>query len=87
MENGTSPSIGKGLRSVAEHFQTASAASPRTICYVRYMSKVINPLKGRTDKSWFFEQQVYDEDGIARAIKSADGSGNIPKVIIYDKKQ
>lgn len=51
------------------------------------MSKVINPLKGRTDKSWFFEQQVYDEDGIARAIKSADGSGNIPKVIIYDKKQ
>ena len=44
---------------------------------------VINPLKGQTDKSWFFEQQVYDPDGIARAIKSTDGSGNVPKVIIY----
>lgn len=45
-------------------------------------AKVINPLKGKTDKSWFFEQQVYDENGIARAIKSTDGSGNVPKVII-----
>lgn len=43
--------------------------------------KVINPLKGVTDKSWFFEQQVYDENGITRAIKSTDGSGNVPKVI------
>lgn len=43
--------------------------------------KVINPLKGVTDKSWFFEQQVYDENGIARAIKSTDGSGNVPKII------
>ena len=46
--------------------------------------KVINPLKGKTDKSWFFEQQVYDADGIARAVKSTDGSGNVPKVIIYE---
>jgi hypothetical protein len=45
---------------------------------------VINPLKGQTYKSWFFEQQVYDPDGIARAIKSTDGSGNVPKVIIYN---
>lgn len=45
-------------------------------------AKVINPLKGKTGKSWFFEQQVYDENGIARAIKSTDGSGNVPKVII-----
>ena len=43
--------------------------------------KVINPLKGVTNKSWFFEQQVYDGNGIARAIKSTDGSGNIPKVM------
>ena len=45
---------------------------------------VTNPLKGKTEKSWLFEQQVYDMNGIARAIKSGNGSGNIPKVIIYD---
>lgn len=50
-------------------------------------NKVINPLKGATDKSWFFEQQVYDPEGIARAIKSTDGSGNVPKVIIYEDEQ
>lgn len=48
--------------------------------------KIINPLKGVTNKSWFFEQQVYSPNGIARAIKSTDGSGNIPKVIIMKKK-
>lgn len=35
-----------------------------------------------TDRSWFFEQQVYLADGIVRAIKSTDGSGNVPKVIV-----
>ena len=43
--------------------------------------KVINPLKGITDRSWFFEQQVYDPEGLARAVKSTDGSGNVPKII------
>ncbi len=47
------------------------------------MSDVINPLKNRTNRSWLFEQQVYDIDGIARAIKSGEGSGNVPKVIVY----
>ena len=47
--------------------------------------QVINPLKGKTDYGWHFEQQVYDVKGIARAVKSGEGSGNIPKVIIeYD---
>ena len=46
-------------------------------------NKVINPLKGITNRSWFFEQQVYDPEGIAIAIKSTDGSGNVPKVIVY----
>ena len=50
------------------------------------MSKVYNPLKGLTNKSWFFEQQVYDINGIARAIKSTDGSGNVPKVIVYEEE-
>lgn len=43
---------------------------------------VINPLKGITDKSWQFEQQVYDSEGITRSVKAGGGSGNIPKVII-----
>lgn len=45
---------------------------------------VHTPLKGITDKSWFFEQQVYLPDSIARAIKSGEGSGNVPKVIVYE---
>ncbi len=44
--------------------------------------KVINPLKGKTDYGWHFEQEVYDENGITRAVKAGGGSGNIPKIII-----
>lgn len=40
--------------------------------------KVINPLKGKIDYGWHFEQKVYDENGIARTIKASSGSGNIP---------
>ena len=43
--------------------------------------KVINPLKGKTNYGWHFEQAVYDENGIARAVKAGEGSGNIPKII------
>ena len=43
--------------------------------------KVINPLKGKSDNGWHFEQQVYDSNGITRAVKAGGGSGNIPKVI------
>jgi DNA (cytosine-5)-methyltransferase 1 len=43
--------------------------------------QVINPLKGQSDNGWHFEQQVYDAEGIARAVKAGEGSGNIPKVI------
>lgn len=45
-------------------------------------NKVINPLKNKSSYGWHFEQQVYDADGITRAIKAGEGSGNIPKVII-----
>lgn len=45
-------------------------------------AEVINPLKGVSGNSWQFEQQVYDENGITRAVKAGGGSGNIPKVII-----
>ena len=44
-------------------------------------NKVINPLKGKTSYGWHFEQAVYGENGIARALKAGGGSGNIPKVI------
>lgn len=33
--------------------------------------------------SWFFEQQLYIPQGITRAVKAGEGSGNIPKVIVY----
>ena len=46
--------------------------------------EIINPLKGKTDKSWFFEQGIYDSEGIIRAIKANWGTGNLPKVIEYD---
>ena len=44
--------------------------------------KVINPLKGKTPYGWHFEQNVYDPNGLIRAIKAGGGSGNIPKVMI-----
>ena len=44
----------------------------------------MNPLKGKTDKSWYFEQGVYDSKGIIRAIKANGGTGNLPKVIEYE---
>ena len=47
-------------------------------------NKVDTPLKGLTGKSWFFEQQIYEPNGLARAIKSGEGSGNVPKVIEYE---
>ena len=43
--------------------------------------KVINPLAGKSGYGWHFEQEVYDEKGIARAVKAGGGSGNIPKVM------
>ena len=48
--------------------------------------KLINQLKGKIDKSWFFEQGVYDSEGIIRAIKANGDTGNLPKVIEYDKR-
>lgn len=44
---------------------------------------VHNPLKGKTDYGWHFEQNVYNVDGITIAVKAGGGSGNIPKIIEY----
>lgn len=46
---------------------------------------VLNPLKNKSPYGWHFEQNVYDTNGITRAIKAGGGSGNIPKAIIYDE--
>lgn len=45
---------------------------------------IINPLKDKTDFGWHFEQNVFDADGITRALKSTDGSGNRQKVIVKE---
>lgn len=44
-------------------------------------AEVQNPLKGKTNNGWHFEQQIYEENGIIRTLKAGGGSGNIPKVI------
>lgn len=44
-------------------------------------NKVINPFKGKSEWGWHWEQQVYDRKGVARVIKSGEGSGNVPKAI------
>lgn len=43
--------------------------------------KIINPLKGKTQYGWHFEQGVYDENGITRTVKAGGGSGNNPKLL------
>ena len=48
--------------------------------------KIINPLKGKTDNGWHFEQNVYTKNSILRALKAGGGSGNIPKIIDFDRK-
>ena len=51
---------------------------------VPMIGKVINPLKGQSGYGWHFEQNVYDAEGVTRALKVGGGSGNIPKVIETD---
>ena len=48
---------------------------------VHGVAEIKNPLKGKTDYGWHFEQNVYSEDSNCRSLKSAEGSGNKPKVI------
>lgn len=49
--------------------------------------RIENPLKGLTDYGWHFEQEVFIPSGLARAVKSGGGSGNIPKVILYEENK
>lgn len=45
------------------------------------VTEILNPLKNKTEYGWHFEQNVYDAEGMTRALKAGGGSGNIPKVI------
>lgn len=44
-------------------------------------TKVISPLKGKTGKSWYSEQQTVAPEGIARTVKNTNGSGNAAKIM------
>ena len=47
--------------------------------------EIKNPLKNKTQYGWHFEQNVYDNQSIVRALKAAEGSGNKPKVITENR--
>lgn len=41
-----------------------------------------NPLKGKSNYGWHFEQNVYGENSqCCRSVKASNGSGNIPKIL------
>jgi DNA (cytosine-5)-methyltransferase 1 len=61
--------------------QTIKANSNDLGVVVNNDSLIINPLKDKTQYGWHFEQNIYDDNGITRALKASEGSGNIPKVV------
>ena len=79
-ENGISPTLttnkGEGIK-----IQIASAIKSGYEIATEGDARILNPLKGNTEFGWHFEQNVYDEEGVTRALKAGGGSGNIPKVI------
>lgn len=53
--------------------------------YRQPLVTIDNPLKGKSNYGWHFEQNVYSEDSqCCRSVKAGGGSGNIPKVITTD---
>lgn len=50
--------------------------------YRQPMVTIDNPLKGKSNYGWHFEQNVYGENSqCCRSVKAGGGSGNIPKII------
>jgi DNA (cytosine-5)-methyltransferase 1 len=47
--------------------------------------EIINPLKDKTEFGWHFEQNVFSDESITRALKSSEGSGNKQKVILNQR--
>lgn len=50
------------------------------LLFMNRVDYVINPISA--GYSWFYEQYIYDPKGIARALKSSEGSGNMPKIVL-----
>jgi DNA (cytosine-5)-methyltransferase 1 len=48
-------------------------------------AEIINPLKDKTEFGWHFEQNVFSDESITRALKSSEGSGNKQKVILNQR--
>lgn len=50
--------------------------------YRQPLVTIDNPLKGKSNYGWHFEQNVYSEDSqCCRSVKAGGGSGNIPKIM------
>ena len=43
---------------------------------------VNNPFKGKTSCGWHLEQNIYSDNSLVRTLKSSEGSGNKPKVVL-----
>lgn len=43
-----------------------------------------NPLKGKSEYGWHFEQNVYFPKSIVPSIKAGGDTGNIPKIIVRE---
>lgn len=82
-ENPSDRTTGAPTEQRLEINQTGCSNTLTTVQKDNYViePKVINSLKGKTPYGWHFEQGVYDENGLTRAVKAGGGSGNIPKVV------
>lgn len=80
-ENPSDRTVGSPTEQMIEINKQGIANTLTTIQKDNLVIEPKNPLKGKTEYSNWFEQSVYDSNGIARALKASSGSGNIPKVI------
>lgn len=83
-ENPSDRTVGSPTEQMIEINKQGIANTLTTVQKDNLVIEPKNPLKGKTEYGWHFEQQVYDANGIARTIKAGGGSGNIPKVITHD---
>ena len=74
-DNGVSPNMCAGTHGYANGYVESGSN-------INEDADIINPLKDKTQYGWHFEQNVYSEDSVCRTIKSSEGSGNKPKVIV-----
>lgn len=83
-ENSSDRTTGANLKQTLEINEsgTSNALTSVQKDNVVIIGEIINPLKDKTEYGWHFEQAVYDSEGITRSLKSTEGSGNKPKVVI-----